>query len=242
MSAVQHHTEFDPRRLAAAARSILSCPADVSLVVDGIDDLLADRDELGMSDDDGRPMLVCPTESPLAEAAAAGRSALLSVASGVGPTGSSSRDARLTLAGRLSIDGRSDCECCGEPRTQVSMVLNFVLFTRLLHDGRERQYRVRLDHFGSSDHRLNRGFLQRSVEHANQCHQEELRRAVAMTTGTRMADIAGVRLGRLLPHQVEITWIDSDGAQSKTVHFGRTARSTDELGELLRARLHAGLC
>ncbi len=242
MPAVQHHTEFDPRQLAAAARSILSCPADVSLVVDGVDDLLADRDELGMSDVDGRPLLLCPTDSPLAEAAAAGRSALLTVVSGVGPAGSSSRDAKLTLAGRLSVDGRSDCECCGEPRAQVSMVLNFVLLSRLLDGGRERQYRVPLDHFGSADHRLNRGFLQRSVEHANQCHQDELRRAVAMTTGTRMAEVAGVRLGDLLPHQVEITWVDPDGAQSRTVHFGRTAHSTEELGELLRARLHAGLC
>ena len=43
MPAVQHHTEFDPRQLAADARSILSCPADVSLVVEGVDDPLADR-------------------------------------------------------------------------------------------------------------------------------------------------------------------------------------------------------
>jgi len=48
--------------------------------------------------------------------------------------------------------------------------------------------------------------------------------------------------GSRLPHQVEITWIDPEGAQSRTVPFGRTARSTEELGELLRARLHAGLC
>ncbi|HET9423050.1 MAG TPA: hypothetical protein VFO49_18050, partial [Nocardioides sp.] len=187
-------------------------------------------------------MLVCPTDSPLAEAAAAGRSALITVASGVGPAGCSSRDAKLTLAGRLSVDGPHDCECCGEPRTQVSMELNFVLLSRLLDNGRERQFRVPLDHFGSADHRLNRGFLQRSVEHANQCHQDELRRAVAMTTGTRMVDVAGVRLSGLLPHRVAITWVDLEGAQSRTVQFGRSARSTEELGELLRARLHAGLC
>jgi len=101
---------------------------------------------------------------------------------------------------------------------------------------------VPLEHFGSADHRLNRGFLQRSVEHANQCHQDELRRPVAMTTGTRMADVAGVRLSGLLPHRVEITWVDTDGAQSRTVAFARAARSTEELGELLRAGLHAGLC
>jgi hypothetical protein len=57
-----------------------------------------------------------------------------------------------------------------------------------------------------------------------------------------MGDVAGVRLSGLLPHRVEITWVNPEGAQSKVVPFGRAARSTEELGELLRARLHAGLC
>ena len=118
---------------------------------------------------------------------------------------------------------------------------DFLALDALL-DEEERQYRVPLDHFGSSDHRLNRGFLQRSVEHANQCHQDELRRAVAMTTGTPMADVVGVALGDLLPHRVEVSWVDVEGAQSRTVHFGRAASTTQELGELLRSRLHAGLC
>ena len=233
---------YQPRQLADAARSILSCPADVNLVVDGVDDLLADRDELGMTDQDGRPVLGCPTDSPLAEAAGAGRSALLTVTSGLGRRGAATREARLTLAGRLCVEGREDCECCGETRTQVTIDLNFVLLSRTLPGDEERQYRVPLDHFCSPDHRLNRGYLQRSVEHANQCHQEELRRAVAMTTGTRMVDVVGVALTDLLPHRVEVNWVDLDGARSRTIHFGRAASSTEELGELLRARLHAGLC
>src|SRR5690349_24091713 len=112
---------YAPRQLAAAARSILSCPSDVNLVVDGVDDLLADRDDLGMTDDDGRPVLACPTDSPLAEAATNGRSALLTVASDLGPVGAATRDARLTLAGRLFVEGHQDCECCGEARMQVSI-------------------------------------------------------------------------------------------------------------------------
>lgn len=233
---------YAPRQLASVARSILSCPADVNLVVDGVDDLLADRDELGMTDDDGRPVLACPTLSPLADAARSARSALLTVTSGLGPVGSVTREARLTLAGRLFVEGHEDCECCGEARTQVSIDLNFALLSRTLPGEEERQHRVPLDHFGSPDHRLNRGFLQRSVEHANQCHQEELRRAVAMTTGTRMADVVGVALTDLLPHRVEVAWVDVDGARSRTIHFGRAASSTEELGNLLRSRLHAGLC
>jgi len=231
-----------PRQLAAAARSILSCPADVNLVVDGVDDLLADRDELAMTDDDGRPVLACPSTSPLAAAATAGRSALLTVTSGLGPEGCRARDARITLAGRLSIAGHQDCECCGEERAEVSLQLNFVLLSRTHPGEPEQQYRVSLDHFGSSDHRLNRGFLQRSVEHANECHQDELRRAVAMTTGTRMADVVGVRLADLHPRQVEVIWVDPEGAKTRTISFDRPATSTEELGELLRARLHAGLC
>jgi hypothetical protein len=232
----------DPRQLAAAARSILACPAEVSLVVDGVDDLLADLDELGMTDDEGRPVLVCPTDSPLAEAAAGGRSALLTLTSGVGPEGASTRDARVTLAGRLTIEGGRDCECCGEPRTELTIDLNFVLLSRTIEGAPERQHRVPLDLFRSPDHLLNRGFLQRSVEHANRCHQEELRRAVALTTGTRMADIVGVSLADLLPSQVDVRWVDPAGAHSRTVVFGRVARTTEELGDLLRARLHAGLC
>ena len=231
-----------PRQLAAAARSILSCPDDVNLVVDGVDELLADRDELGMVDRDGSPVLACPAGSPLAAAASEGRSALLTVSSGLGPRDSQSRDARLTLAGRLTVAAREDCECCGEERVQVAIDLNFVLLSRTPPGEPEQQYRVPLDHFASPDLRLNRGFLQRSVEHANDCHQDELRRAMAMTSGTRMSDIVGVRLAALQPHQVDVTWVDIDGAHSRTVEFGRSARSAEELGELLRARLHAGLC
>lgn len=231
-----------PRQLAAAARSILSCPAEVNLVVDGVPDLLADRDELAMTDLDGRPVLACPPASPLAQAAAAGRSALLTVDSGLGSSGSPSRHARLTLAGRLVVQERTYCECCDEERTEVSMELNFALLSRTVPGEPERQFRVSLDHFGSPDHRLNRGFLQRSVEHANQCHQDELRRAVAVTTGTPMAEVVGVQLADLLPHRVDLQWVDTEGARSRTIHFGRAAGTTEELGELLRARLHAGLC
>ena len=45
-------------------------------------------------------------------------------------------------------------------------------------------------------HHLNRGHLQRSVEHANDCHQDELRQAVSTGTGTRAGDLGGVRIAR----------------------------------------------
>jgi hypothetical protein len=94
----------------------------------------------------------------------------------------------------------------------------------------------------SPEHHLNRGFLQRSVEHANGCHQEELRRAVSTTSGTRLSDVVGVTLTGLTPRQVEVQWVDLRGSPSQVLVFRPAARNTEELGELLRRELHAGLC
>lgn len=234
-----------PTRLAAAARSILACPAGANLVVDGVDDVLAGMNELGMQDLGGQPTFSCLPDTPLAAAARGRRSALLTLESGLGPAGSADRSATLTLSGRLESRGTEDCDCCGEGRDIVVMELNFVLLARAGGDHErqaEQQFRVPLEHFRSPEHHLNRGFLQRSVEHANACHQEELRRAVATTTGTRLSDLVGVALTGLLPHQVEVQWVDLEGAHTEVLRFSRPARTTEELGELLRHELHAGLC
>jgi len=235
----------DPTRLAAAARSILACPAGANLVVDGVEDVLAGMDELGMQDLGGQPTFSCLPDTPLAEAARGRRSALLTLESGLGPVGGADRSATLTLSGRLESRGREDCECCGEARDVVVMELNFVLLGRTGEDvahQRDQQFRVPLEHYRSPEHHLNRGFLQRSVEHANGCHQEELRRAISTTTGTRLAEVVGVALADLRPHQVEVQWVDLDGAHSHVLEFSRTARTAEELGDLLRRELHAGLC
>lgn len=241
------HRAIDPARLAAAARSILSCPEDVQLVVDGVDDISEGLDAvapgadpgLAMQDLDGSPVFSCPPGSALARAASDGRKALLTVASGLGGPGSAERDATLALAGRLQTSGLEDCECCAQVRAVVAIDLDFVMLTRAGHDTRVR---VPLAAFTSPEHHLNRGFLQRSVEHANTCHQEELRRAVSTTTGTRLRDIIGVGLADLRPDRVEVRWIGPDGAHSRELRFERPATTTYELGELLREELHAGLC
>lgn len=240
-----------PVGLAAAARSILACPAGVSLVVDGVDDVLAGMDELGMRDVDGQPVFSCLPDTPLAGAARARRSALLTLESGLGAPGSPDRSARLCLSGRLETRGPEDCDCCGEVRESIVLELNFALLGRADEstDHPEtratqaaQQIKVPLEHFRSPQHHLNRGFLQRSVEHANTCHQDELRRAVSTTTGTRLVDVAGVVLTGLLPDRVVVRWVDGDGAHARLLEFSRTARTTEELGELLRRELHAGLC
>lgn len=230
----------DPARLAAAARSILACPAGATLVVDGVEDVLAGMDELGMQDLGGEPTFTCLSDTPLAAAARGRRSALLTLESGLGPLGSADRLETLTLSGRLVSRGREDCACCRETRDIVALELNFVLLGRMGDD--DQHFRVPLEQFSSPEHHLNRGFLQRSAEHANASHQEELRRAVSSTTGTRLSEVVGVALTGLLPDQVEVRWVDVDGAHSQVLAFSRTARSTEELGELLRRELHAGLC
>ncbi len=238
---------LDVRRLAAAARSILACPLEVQLVVDGLDDVTAglDDDALEMQDHGGRPVLSCPADSALAVAATDGRGALLTVASGLGEPGSADRDATLTLSGRLDALGLEECECCDEVRMRIGVELDFVLLSRAsAPDDAPDQTRLRvpLAAYASPEHDLNRGFLQRSTEHANRCHQDELRRAVASMTRTRLGEVVGVQLTRLRPEGVEVHWVDPTGAHLSVLRFARAAGSTQDLGELLRAELHAGLC
>lgn len=225
----------DPARLAGDARSILACPASVNLVIEG--EPLAVDEDTGLGDEDGRPTFVCRPGSPVARAAIQHRSALLTIDSGLGEAGGPDRSDTVTLAGRLERTGTTDCDCCGEVRHTVTLELNFVLLTR-----RGRQHRIPLEEFRSDQHRLNRGHLQRSVEHANDCHHAELRQAVSHGTGTPPSNLLAVRLAHLTPRDVEIQWVDVDGAHRDVLAFPRAARDLTELGGFLRHGLHAGLC
>lgn len=239
----------DLTQLAAAARSILSCPDDVQLVVEGVSDICEGLDSaapgarpgLGMQDINGHPVFSCPPTSALANAAREGRSALLTLTSGLGRAGSPDRDATLTLAGTLDTTAAQECDCCAQLRAQVTMRLDFAILART-GDEPDQRVRVPLGAFCAAEHHLNRGFLQRSVEHANECHQEELRRAVSATTGTRLHDVGGVLLTDLRPDRVEVQWIDIVGAHRRLLAFDRAATTPSELGDLLREQLHAGLC
>lgn len=244
----QHTATGDPALLAAAARSVLACPAGVNLVVDGVDDVLGDlgdpdtggAGELGMQDLAGVPTFSCPPGTRLVDAAGLGRRALLTLESGLGRASSTERDAVLTLGGRLERRGRDTCECCSEVRETVVLVVDVVVLTR--PERSADQVRVPVAHFRSEEHVLNRGYLQRSTEHANLCHQDELRRAVASTTATRLAEVVGVSLVDLSPTGVDVQWVDLEGSHRRRLDFPRTAATTDELGDLLRSELHAGLC
>jgi hypothetical protein len=122
-------------------------------------------------------------------------------------------------------------------RHVVSLDLRLVVLTRGSH-----QHRVPLEQFRSAGHGLNRGHLQRSVEHANDWHQAELRQAVSQATGTRPGDVLGVHLTRLTTSGVELQWVDATGAHRSELRFPRAARDLADLGELLRRGLHADIC
>jgi hypothetical protein len=104
------------------------------------------------------------------------------------------------------------------------------------------QRRVPLAAFRSPALRLNRGYLQRALEHANDCHREDLGQVVVRTTGTPAEQLLDARLSDLTTHGAELTWIDRDGGHRVALWFSRPAGSVEELGVLLRRELHAGIC
>ena len=218
------------------ARSILACPTTVELVVDGYPHV-GDDSELGLRDEAGTPTFWCRPGSLMARAAHARRGALITLASGLGSPGSPDREVTLTVTGRLSTQGTDLCTCCGEARLDVAVELDFVLLTR----GAE-QVRVPLRAFRSPGLELNRGYLQRALEHANDCHRGDLGEVVARTAGVAVEEHLDVSLVDLTTHGAELAWIDVVGGHRTSMWFSRPARTVDELGVLLRHELHAGIC
>jgi len=248
------------RALAAAARSILACPASASLVVDGVDDVLAGLDDLGMVDHDGRPTFSCPPATPLAVAADQGSSALLTLESGLGRPGSPDREGVLTLAGRLVPRGVRSCGCCEETRVVLALDVTYAVLSRRARPGQPDrpadgptdiggvslaaagQARVDPRALTHPDLVVNRGFLQRAGEHATAFHQHELRSAVATLTGVRLAEVVGVALDDLRADGVTLHWVSPAGAHTRHLRFPVVATTPQQVGEQLRSQLHAGLC
>lgn len=232
----------DAATLAAAARSILACPDDVRLVVDGVPDLREGfgDDDLLLQDHDGVPVITCPEGSALARAARRSRGAVLTLASGLGEPGSASRAAELVLSGRLAPTCRRECDCCTQPWLQIELRPDLALLRRTdpRADGTATPpWRVPLAAFSSPAHELNRGYLQRCVSHATACHGDDLRAAVARRTARPVTSILDATLLRLEPHAAHLRWIDVDGAHDCVLPFGRAARDAADLGLLLREAL-----
>jgi hypothetical protein len=222
---------------AALARSILACCVDASLTVDDFP-AAGDDDDLGLRDVDGVPTFSCRSFSVLAHAGAAGSAALITLSSGLGPEDGADRGHTLTLTGRLRAGVVEDCRCCGERRHDIHLQVGLVVLAR----GAGAQVTVPLREFLDPTLRLNRGHLQRAVEHANDCHRENLVEVVLRRTGTRPEELVDARMTELTTAGVGLTWIDLDGAHRATVPFSRTARTVEELAALVRHELHAGIC
>jgi hypothetical protein len=222
---------------AELARSILACPESAELAVDGHPTVGCD-DDLGLRDENGVPTFSSQAASLLAEAGRERSRALVTLGSGLGPEGGPDRSLTLTLTGRLDLGPRESCRCCGEERHDVPLHLDFVVLSR----GGGDQRRVPLAAFRSPALKLNRGYLQRALEHANDCHREDLGQVVVRTTGTPAEQLLDARLSDLTTHGTELTWIDREGGHRTSLWFSRPAGSVEELGVLLRRELHAGIC
>ena len=222
---------------AETARSILSSPASIDLVVADVAHPTSDDPQLKMVDTDGVPTFSCRIGSTLSRAAADGHACLLTVSSDIGASGSPEREATLALAGILRRTGFDRCPCCGELRNVVVVDVAQVR----LHVAGER-VDVAVSAFGDGALALNRGFLQRWRDHANSAHAQELREAVAQRRGRPAQAVVAASLSALSADGLVIDWIEPDGGRRLQLTFPRRARSATDLGALLREQIHAGLC
>jgi hypothetical protein len=149
--------------------------------------------------------------------------------------------ARSILAcctGRLRAGAVEDCRCCGERRHDVHLQVGLVVLTRATG----QQVTVPLRAFLDPALRLNRGHLQRALEHANDCHRDNLRDVVLRRTDTADEALLDAQMTSLTTRGVELAWIDLVGAHRAVVPFSRPARTVEELATLVRHELHAGIC
>lgn len=223
---------------AELARSILACCTDAALTVDDFP-AAGDDDDLGLRDVDGIPTFSCRSWSVLNHAGAARSRALVTLTSGLGPPDGPDREHRLTLTGPLRPGIVEDCRCCGERRHDVHLEIELVVLDRGPGSG---QVTVPLHDFLDPGLRLNRGHLQRALEHANDCHADNLRDVIARRTDTIDEELLDARMTTLTTRGVELSWIDLRGAHRATVPFSRRARTVEELAVLIRHELHTGIC
>src|SRR5690606_26017867 len=170
--------------------------------------------------------------STLDRAAELGATARLLVTGALPPQPGTSGE--LELVGQLTRH-----HCCDRGQVVLTLDVDHVL----LHGGDGNQTRpIEPRLYSRPELRLNRGYLERSAQHANHSHQPELRQAVALATGTRPNAIAAVQLEEVTPAGVLLAWVDSRGAHRASIDFDRVARTPEELATLLSEHRHSDLC
>lgn len=227
---------MNPTDAALIARSVLSCPSTITLRVDDASPALEEEGYEVTTDVHGAPVFSAATGSALLTGADAGAEGVVEVTSGLGDPTSRERGLGLVMRGRLSQRG-TGCECCGDPRSLVAVELDEVTLMR-----GALAVPVDLAQFRDRRHVLNQGYLQRTVEHANEAHELELRTAMASTFGLPLRTLLAASLRRVDPSGVDVAWLDEAGSHTQRLDFVRTVSSPQELGAALRSHLHAGLC
>ena len=225
-----------PAEAALLARSVLSCPASITLRVGGQQEPVADEAHDMTSDVHGSPVLSASTDSALLAAAQEDAIGVVEVASGLDAPTSGGARLDLFLQGRLAQRG-SGCQCCGDPRALVALEVSRVTLFR-----DDRPVPVDLARFRDRGLVLNPGYLQRTAEHANEAHERELRAAAASTFGVPLQSLLAASLLRVDTAGVDVSWLDDAGGHTERLDFLRTVSSPQELGAALRSHLHAGIC
>jgi hypothetical protein len=238
---------FDPALLAGEARSILACPGDAELAVDGEPEAAAASEDLDLDGTGPEPLFRCRPDAWLALAAGCQRGAVLEVTSGLGAPGAPGHRPALTVVGHLETRGREHCPCCVEQREVVALVPDLVLLERPPAGPPGwrlplPKLRVPLAAFRADEHLLNRGYLHRSTRHANDCHQDDLRRAAARLAGRPLMEIGGAGIGALTRTGLRLQWLDREGAHEADLAFGHHARTAEDLGDLIRSALGEPVC
>ena len=216
---------------AATARSILSCPAELVLAIDGRPHIERDDPWVGLEDWAGTPALICAHGGALSQAADRRADAELEVVGGIhgGET--------LVLCGRLCLVTSEMCGCCNGARDYITVDVVEVTLVR----GEER-IPVAVEDFADPALWLNEGFLRRTTAHINEHHGEHLRWAVAQRANLLASEVVAAQLVDLTSSGVEVQWVGVDGARSLLLFFPDAAINPDQLGEHLRSSLHPELC
>ena len=225
-----------PADAARLARSVLSCPDSITLRVGDETQSLHEESYDVTCDVHGSPVFSAAEGSTLLEAAERGATGVVEVTSALRDRDTDDGRLEIFLQGRLDQRG-SGCDCCGDPRALVAMEVSRVTLFR-----DDRPVPVDVARFRDPGHVLNPGYLQRTVEHANEAHELELRAAVGSTFGVPQQSLLAASLVRVDASGVVVSWLDEAGGHTQRLDFLRTVASPQELGAALRSHLHAGIC
>jgi hypothetical protein len=223
---------IDDATLARHARAALAETGGGTLHVHGLGRLEARIDDVLLYDADGRPSFLCEPGSPVSDAAARCRWAVLSIS----PRGHDDLLTSVVLAGRLAVVGSEDVE--GRTVHVVALVLDSVIVER--DDPTEAtvtQREVALSEWTAAAPDPVDQMIGRIVRHTNEAHGAELRAFVAGLRGLPESEIAAAELAGLDETGADLRWLDRRGSHDARVRFARPALGTADLARRLRQTL-----